>query len=145
MDLLIRTTHFLEKLSVAQTKLEMDELLEFDLRDRLSHVPEMFDLRAFPDYESIVVNALGRCLKEAAQPGICGRPWRRHAMTVHNTLGRGLKFDDSKIPGYSDAWKAAFIAAIQDSDEFAIAIANSVGDEVNFREIPNYEALVTEK
>lgn len=145
VDLLIQTTHFLERLRVAQTQQEMDELLEFDLRDRLSHVPEMFDLRAFPDYESIVVNALGRCLKEAAQPGICGRPWRRHAMTVHNTLGRGIKFDDSKIPGYTDAWKAAFVAAIEDTSDSATAIVNSVGDEVNFREIPNYEALVKTK
>lgn len=145
VDLLIHIAQFLEKLSVAQTREEMDDLLEFDLHNRLSHVPEMFDLRAFPDYENIVVNALGRCLNEAARPGIMGRPWRRHAMTVHNTLGRGIKFDDSKIPGYADAWKAAFVAAVEGAPDFAIGIVNSVGDEVNFREIPNYEALVKEK
>lgn len=144
VKLLVQITEFLPKLEKARTKQEMDELLGFELRDDLQGVTGIFDLAAFPGYEKIITDAMMHCLQEAATPGIMGRQWRRNALIIHNVLGRNLTFDKAQIPGYEKAWKTVFLEAVKDAFAEAESMLNTV-TEINFREIPNYEAVVKEK
>ncbi len=142
---LLKTAEFLEKLSKTRDLQEMDNLLEFDLREELHGLEKEFDFKSFPNYEKIVTDALMYCLTQTDEHRLTRKTWIRDAITIRTVLGRDMTFDDSKIPGYTDAWKSVFVYAVDDNQDLAISIANVTHGEVNLREIPNYEQLIKDR
>lgn len=143
VELLLEAVEFFEELREIRTPAEMDSFVFQKMRAPLPFVFKRTDYTSFPHYKQIVSDAIMGCLLQIEDEDRWGRVCIRNAIALKIELGKGITFNDSEIPGYTDAWKTAFVHAMEHGDQdWAIRVAEVTHGEVNLREIPNYNELV---